>query len=87
MTKQLFSRAGVRYEVALDVLGAIIAHHSETIAAERGKPVPDEAAIEHALQDKEALRALRDELDPKGPEAIERVIQQYAPQARELYGY
>ena len=29
MTNQLFSRAGVRYEVALDVLGAIIAHHSE----------------------------------------------------------
>ncbi|MCG1040540.1 MULTISPECIES: hypothetical protein [Burkholderiaceae] len=87
MAKQLFSRTGVRYEVALDVLGAIIAHHSEAIAAERDKPVPDEAAIERALQDKDALRALRDELDPREPEAIERVIQQYAPQARKLYGY
>ncbi|CBW76946.1 unnamed protein product (plasmid) [Mycetohabitans rhizoxinica HKI 454] len=87
MTKQLFSRAGVRYEVALDVLGAIIAHHSETIAAERDRPVPDEPAIERALQEVDALDALRDELDPKEPEAIERVIQQYAPQARGLYGY
>lgn len=45
MTNQLFSRAGVRYEVALDVLGAIIAHHSEAIAAEREKATPDEAVI------------------------------------------
>ncbi|MCG1042173.1 hypothetical protein KQH60_06235 [Mycetohabitans sp. B8] len=88
MTEQLFSRTGVRYEVALDVLGAIIAHHSEAVAAERDKPVPDEAVIECALQEMDALdTSLRDELDPREPEAIERVIQQYAPQARELYGY
>ncbi|PPB84020.1 hypothetical protein B0O95_105204 [Mycetohabitans endofungorum] len=86
MTKQLFSRTGVRYEVALDVLGAIIAHHSEAIAVERDKPVPDEAVIERTLQKINALDALRDELDPREPETIERVIQQYAPQARELYG-
>ncbi|MCG1041217.1 hypothetical protein KQH60_01005 [Mycetohabitans sp. B8] len=87
MTEQLFSRTGVRYEVALDVLGAIIAHHSEVVAVERDKLVPDEAAIERALQAKDALYALRDELDPREPEVIERVIQQYAPWARELYGY
>jgi hypothetical protein len=34
-TAGLFSRTGVRYEVALDVLGVIIAHHSEQIAIAR----------------------------------------------------
>lgn len=85
MTNRLFNRAGVRYEVALDVLGAIIAHHSEVIAAERDKDVPDETAIAAAQKAKDELRALRDELDPKADEAIERVIEQYGQQARDLY--
>lgn len=85
MTNRLFNRAGVRYEVALDVLGAIIAHYSEVIAAERDKPVPDEAIIAQAQQAKDGLRTLRDELDPNADEAIERVIEQYARQARDLY--
>ena len=75
MTNQLFSRAGVRYEVALDVLGAIIAHHSEAIAAEREKATPAEAE----------LRTIREDLDPNADEAIERVITQYGQQARDLY--
>jgi hypothetical protein len=85
MKDQLFNRAGVRYEVALDVLGAIIAHHSEVIAAERGKDAPDEAAIAAAQQSKDALRTVREELDPNKAESIERVIEQYGQQARELY--
>lgn len=85
MTNNLFNRAGVRYEVALDVLGAIIAHHSEVIAVERDKPTPDEAAIEAAQKAKDELRALRDELDPNAGDAIERVIEQYGQQARDLY--
>ena len=59
MTNQLFSRAGVRYEVALDVLGAIIAHHSEAIAAEREKATPDEAVIAAAQKAKDELRTIR----------------------------
>lgn len=85
MKDQLFNRAGVRYEVALDVLGAIIAHHSEVIAAERGKGAPDEAAIAAAQQSKDELRTVREELDPNKAESIERVIEQYGQQARELY--
>ncbi len=64
MTNQLFSRAGVRYEVALDVLGAIIAHHSEAIAAEREKATPDEAVIAAAQKAKDELRTIREDLDP-----------------------
>jgi hypothetical protein len=85
MTNQLFSRAGVRYEVALDVLGAVIAHHSEAIASEREKVIPDEAAIVASQKVKNELRTIRDELDPNADEAIERVIAQYGQQARDLY--
>jgi hypothetical protein len=82
---ELFDRTGVRYEVACDVLGAIIAHHSEALALEREKPIPDDAVVAGIEADKRALRALRDWLDPKDAAAIETVIQQYGPQARELY--
>ena len=85
MTDQLFNRTGVRYEVALDVLGAIIAHHSETIAAEREKVAPDDAAIAAAQKAKDELRTIREELDPNADGAIEGVIAQYGQQARDLY--
>ncbi|MCW5323657.1 hypothetical protein D5039_21680 [Verminephrobacter aporrectodeae subsp. tuberculatae] len=85
MTNQLFSRSGVRYEVALDILGAIIAHHSEALADEREKATPDEAAIAAAQKAKDELRTIREELDPSANGVIENVITQYGPQARNLY--
>lgn len=81
----LFDRAGVRYEVACDVLGAIIAHYSEALALEYEKPIPDDAVVARIEADKRALRALRSSIDPKDAAAIETVIQQYGPQARALY--
>lgn len=87
MTDQLFSRAGVRYEVALDLIGAIIAHQSEVIALERDKPEPDQAAIEEAQNAKRALRDLREDLDANDAEAIEKAIAEYGPQARSLYAH
>lgn len=81
----LFDRAGVLYEVACDVLGAIIAHYSEALAQERGKPVPDAVTVERIEATKRALRRERDELDTSNAEAIKSVIQKYGPQARELY--
>ncbi|AOJ79203.1 hypothetical protein WS86_00220 (plasmid) [Burkholderia savannae] len=86
MTKKLFDRAGVRYEVAADILGAIIAHHTETIAAERAKDAPDQDVINREQQIKDQLRVVRDDLDPQEASAIERVIAEYGPQARALYG-
>lgn len=81
----LFDRAGVLYEVACDVIGAIIAHYSEALAQERGKPVPDAAAVERIEAAKRTLRLERDELETSNAEAIKSVIQKYGPQARELY--
>ncbi|KVV25116.1 hypothetical protein WK78_02820 [Burkholderia cepacia] len=86
MTKKLFDRAGVRYEVAVDIMGAIIAHHTEIIAAERAKEAPDQDVINREQQVKDQLRAVRDDLNPQAADAIERVIAEYGPQARSLYG-
>lgn len=84
-TAGLFSRTGVRYEVALDVLGAIIAHHSEQIAIERDKPQPDENAIKVAELAKSSLRDLREALEPNDEDGIESVIKRFGQQARDLY--
>jgi len=81
----LFDRSGVLYEVACDVLGAIIAHYSEALALERGKQPPDAAAVERIEATKRTLRLERDELAPSNSEAIRVVIQKYGPQARKLY--
>ena len=80
-----FDRAGVLYEVACDVLGAIIAHYSEALSQERGKLVPDAAAVERIESAMRALRLERDELDTSNAEAIKAVIRKYGPQARALY--
>jgi len=81
----LFDRTGVLYEVACDVLGAIITHHSEAIARERERPDPDLKAIEKIEALKRALKQERDDLNPSRPEAINAVITKYGCQARQLY--
>lgn len=83
----LFDRAGVLYEVACDVIGAIIAHYSEALAQEREKQVPDVATVERIEVTKRALRLERDDLPPSNAEAIKAVIQKYGPQACKLYAY
>lgn len=85
MSTGIFNRTGVRYEVALDVLGSIIAHHSEQIGIEREKVIPDADAITAAEEAKSALRTLREDLDPNDSEAIEAVISRYGSQARDHY--
>jgi len=81
----LFSRAGLRYEVALDVLGALIAHYAELIGIERSRPAPDEAILRQAEAIQGHLRRTRNDLDPRNAEAIETAIAHYAPLARRLY--
>jgi predicted RNase H-like HicB family nuclease len=81
----LFERVGVRYEVALDILGAIIAHWAAVTAAERDKPTPEASIITEAERARAELRVLRDALDPRDSQQIEAVIARYAPIARALY--
>lgn len=85
MSNGLFKREGVRYEVACDVLGAIIAHYAEVIGQEESKEKPDMQAIEAARLAIQVTDQRRDDLDPNDSQAIERVITECGPQARELY--
>ncbi len=81
----LFDRTGVRYEVAVDVLGALISHHAEGIAIEEEKDQPDRGLIEAAEGLQRELRDIRDDLDADDATAIEAVIAKYAPQARAAF--
>jgi hypothetical protein len=83
--QELFSRTGVRYEVALDVIGACIAHFAEGIADELEKPTPDPVAIKLAKDAQSNLRQAREDLDPNDAEAVEDAIRRYAPMGRQLW--
>lgn len=85
MSQGLFERTGVRYEVACDLIGAVIAHYAETIAVLRDQPAPDQDAIAKAEAAKGALLDERDALDPENAQAIEEAIAKYGEQARNLY--
>lgn len=82
----LFERVGVRYEVACDLIGALIAHCAEVIGLEREKAQPNEAILSLARAMKAALVKERENLDPRDGTDIEVAIFQYAPLARRLYG-
>lgn len=82
----LFDRVGVRYEVACDVIGALISHYAEIIGQERDQAQPNEAILRVAGAVKVALAGERDDLDPRDSAGIEAVISRYAPLARHLYG-
>ena len=82
----LFDRAGVRYEVACDVIGALIAHYAEIMGREREQAQPNEAVLRVAGAMKAALAGERDDLDPRDSAGIEAAILRYAPLARRLYG-
>ena len=85
MSRGIFSRTGVRYEVACDVIGALIAHQAEIIAAEESKPSPDRGVIADAEATQRRLRDEREGLDSHDLGAIERIIGTYGPQARAAY--
>lgn len=82
----LFDRAGVRYEVACDVIGALIAHYAEIMGREREQAQPNEAVLRVARAMKGALAGERDDLDPRDSAGIEAAISRYAQLARRLYG-
>lgn len=82
----LFDRVGVRYEVACDVIGSLIAHHAEIMGLEREQAQPNEAILRVAGAMKAALTEERDDLDTRDSAGIEAAISRYAPLARRLYG-
>lgn len=81
----IFSRVGVRFEVAQDVLGAIIAHHAEVLGEERSKANPDKTIIQKSLKAQEEMYEMRYRLRHDDEPEIERIIKEYGPIARELW--
>ncbi|KVC79448.1 hypothetical protein WL13_00595 [Burkholderia ubonensis] len=83
MKNGLFNHSIIRYEVALAIVGAVIAKCAEDIGDAMRQDPPDAARIKalHARQDE--LVELRNALAPFDDQRIEEVIRQYGPIARD----
>lgn len=82
----LFSRSQLRYEVACDVMGAVISHHAHCIGQQRSLPDGGNVQIIQTHQQvKNAIALQRDLLDPDDAQAVEAAIAQFGPLARQLY--
>lgn len=84
MTPSPFTH-GIRYEVAQDVLGALLAHCAEAAAEVLDAVNPNPARLAEIEAEQRKLRSLRHELDPRDAAQIESVIAEHAPLARRLY--
>lgn len=82
---RVFNRAGVRLEVAQDVIGAIISHFAELIGQEREQVSPRQDRIAEAQRLISELKDMREELDTRQPVSIEAAIKWLAPFARHLF--
>ena len=80
-----FNRAGVRLEVAQDVIGAIISHLAELIGQERERDAPHQDRIDEAQGLIGELKDVREALDTHQPASIEAAINWFAPLARHLF--
>ena len=83
-TTNLFNRTLVRYELACEAIGALIAHYTAIIATERDRAPVDEAVLRLACVMKTVLKAEREDLNPSDSASIENAISRYAPLARRL---
>lgn len=81
----VFSRAGIRLEVAHDVLGAVISHFAEKLGHEREAQTPRLDKINSAQQMIKEVKDIRERLDPADPEGIEKAIAWLGPYARHLF--
>ena len=80
----MFTR-GIRFEVAQDVLGALVAHWSEAAAGALDAANPDPGRLAEIEAKQRKLRNLRADLDPHDAAQIESVIAEHSPLARRLY--
>lgn len=82
----LFSRAHLRYEVACDVMGAVISHHAHCIGQQRSQPNGGNAQIiQNHQQAKNVIALQRDHLAPDDAQAIEAAIAKFGLLARQHY--
>ena len=86
MTTTISNHVGMRYEVACDVIGAVISHHASVIGMEREKDVADQMVIAESLAAQRELDAERDALHLDDEAGIEAAIRKYGPMARAMFG-
>ncbi|MGG5276318.1 hypothetical protein [Pseudomonas syringae pv. coryli] len=75
-----------RLEAAQEVLGFLMAARSELIYNERKKATPDTVKIAQWEEERNAFFDIEDDLRLDNEEAINKVIDTYGPQAREMFG-
>lgn len=76
---------GIRFKVAQDVMGALLAHWSEAAAEVLDAANPDPGRLDEIDAEQRTLRSLRHDLDPRDAAQIETVFAEHAPLARRLY--
>ncbi|WP_232466510.1 hypothetical protein [Burkholderia ubonensis] len=79
----MFNHSIIRYEVALVVVGAVIAKCAEDLGEAMRQDPPDAARIEALQARQDELVELRNTLAPFDDQRIEEVIRQYGPIARD----
>lgn len=87
IARGLFNRAGVRYEVACEVIGSLIAHQAELIARELDEAVPDEGKLHQAHAERARLVDAREALDPADQQGVEDAISRFGQLSRAAYGF
>ena len=80
----MFKR-GIRFAVAQDALGALIAHWSALAAEALDGVNPDPGRLAEIEAEPRKYRNLLHSLDPRDAAQIESVIAEHAPLARRLY--
>jgi hypothetical protein len=80
-----YDLVGVRFEVACECVGAVIAYYAAELGKEMAKPTPDQARISEILDKQNRLDELRSKINPRDAVEIEAVIQIYGSLARRLY--
>ncbi|ALK35161.1 hypothetical protein [Burkholderia plantarii] len=74
----------VDYEVACQILGQLIAHQVAVLAHEDMQRQPDIERATAADAERKALVTLRDALQPYDSQAIQFVLSEFGPRARQL---
>ncbi|CAJ0733979.1 hypothetical protein [Ralstonia mannitolilytica] len=80
-------RSGVRYEVALDAIGALLSHLAEQMASERDVPTPDVYRLHVLMAVRACVLEERDMLEPeRDPQGVESAVARFGAMARAAFG-
>ena len=85
MGAELFSRMYLRFEIARDCIGAVLAHQMAVIAEEASRDDADQGVLAQAEEERAKLMIIRDDIDPANSQQIESIIRDYGQLALKLF--